>query len=267
MLVDVAPGVALWPGDGSPGSPNSSVLTDDDGITVVDALLSPIQAAPLAEAVAAAGTPVKRLVATSSHVEYVGGSSAFPLAAVYGTRQISAHLDQPVNEAGCRQLYPGHAAEFDELTTRPVSHTVTEPAWVSASAVAVPLAGELAENLVVQIPEHGVVVCGALASFGTTPLAFDGDPARWADSLDVVLGYGSVFVPGHGPVGGERELRELQGYLRRCVEADGDASRIGPGPWDSWHARHFDIVNVERAAMLAAGDPTPPPTMLRLLGQ
>ncbi len=266
MLTEIVPGVAFWRGSGEPGEPNATVVVDDDGLTLVDALVSPTQAAPLAQACAELGPPVRRLVATSSHVEYVGGSSAFPLAAVYGTSQISAHLDQAPNIAGYQRLYPDHAAEFDDLVTRPVSHTVTEAAWISGRAVAVPLAGELAENLVLQLPNDGVVVCGALASFGVTPLAFDGDPAAWIGSLDVIAGYGSIFVPSHGPVGTADDLRDLQRYFTACIDAAGDIAKLGRGPWDDWAAQEFHPINVERAAMLAAGDPSPPPSMLRLLG-
>ena len=267
MLTEVAPGVACWQGAGGPGEPNACVLIDDDGLTVVDALISPTQAAPLAQVCDEIGLPVRRLVCTSSHIEHTGGSSRFPLAAVYGTPQISAHLDQPPNLDGCRRLFPGHAAEFDdELATRPVSHMVNEAAWISATAVAVPLGGELAQNLAVQVPEQGVVVCGALASFGTAPLLFDGDPAAWVASLDVIAGYGSVFVPGHGPVGGVDDLRALQGYLEACISANGVVANLGSGPWDDWAGRDYDVINVERAAMLAAGDHNPPPTMLARLG-
>lgn len=266
MLSDVAPGVGMWIGARRPGEPNAAVIVDDDAITVVDALLSPAQATPFAQSCSELGRPVKRLVATSSHIEFVGGSTMFPLAAVYGTEQISAHLDQPANVDGCRRLFPDHAAEFEELVTRPVTHMVTQPDWISASAVAVPLSGELAQNLVVQIPEQGVVICGAMASFGVTPLCFDGDPAAWIESLEVILSYGSVFVPGHGNEGSADDIRALQSYLQACIDAQGEPSRLGSGPWDDWSAPQFHAINVERAAMLAAGDPSPPPSMLRLLG-
>ncbi|MGI9623037.1 MAG: hypothetical protein ACR2PK_09395 [Acidimicrobiales bacterium] len=266
MLSEVAGDVVMWQGSGEPGEPNAAVVVDDDGLTVVDALVSPTQAEPLADACEMVGIPVRRLVATSSHIEHVGGSTRFPLAAVYGTPQISAHLDQPPNIEGCRRLFPDHGDEFEELVTRPVSHTITEPAWVSASAVAVPLAGDLTQNLVVQVPEEGVVLCGAVASFGTTPLAFDSDPERWIESLETVVGYGSIFVPGHGPIGTEDDIRHLQDYLRACIAAEGNVDRLASGPWETWKARHYDAVNVQRAAMLAAGDPSPPPAMLALLG-
>ncbi len=100
-----------------------------------------------------------------------------------------------------------------------------------------------------------------------TPLAFQGDPAAWADMLDVVVELADVIVPGHGPVGGEAEVRDLQGYLRACVAAKGDVGAIAPGPWDSWIDRDRDAINVERAALLAQGDDALPPSMLKAIGQ
>ena len=74
-------------------------------------------------------------------------------------------------------------------------------------------------------------------------------------------------MPGHGPIGGEEEVRELQAYLRACVAAAGDPDRLGPGPWDAWSHREHDVVNVERAALVAAGRPDAvPDSMLRLAG-
>jgi hypothetical protein len=58
----------------------------------------------------------------------------------------------------------------------------------------------------------------------------------------------------------------MQRYLRACVAAGGDPGRLGAGPWETWSDRDHDVVNVERAAMLAAGDDGVPPSMLRLAG-
>src|SRR5262249_20659038 len=111
-----------------------------------------------------------------------------------------------------------------------------------------------------------VCFAGGLCSFGVTPLAFQGDPAAWADVLDVVVELADVIVPGHGKVGGADEVRALQGYLRACVDARGDVGAIPPGPWDGWTEREQDVINVERAAMLARGDQSMPPSMLKAIG-
>lgn len=266
-LVPVGPDVSVWAADAAaPGRPNAGVVVDDDGITLVDALTTPAQASELARALEPTGRPIRRVVLTSSHAEYCGGTSTFALAAVYGTAQISAHLDLPPNPDGLSRLYPDLAAELGELTTRPVSHVIAEPAWISPTAVAVPVSGELAQNLVVQVPEAGVVFAGALCSFGVTPLCFEGDPQAWHAALDRVLDLGSVIVAGHGSVGGEAEVRTLQRYLEACVDAAGDPGRLGEGPWTDWAAPAYHAVNVERAALLARSEDRVPDTMLALLG-
>jgi cyclase len=266
-LTPLAPGVFAWiQSPGGHGRTNAGVVADEDGCTVVDALLTPAQAAPLAAAVEALGRPVRRLVYSSSHIEFTGGSSLFPLAARYGCTTTSALLDQPPNPSTWRLLHPGHAEHFDELVTRPVSHTVAEPAWLSPAVTVVPTEGQQEGNLVAQVPGAGILFAGAMCAFGVTPLAFDGDPGAWADALGVLLELGEVIVPGIGPVGGADEVIALQAYLYACVDAEGDPAALPPGPWDDWPDRHFDAVNVERAAMLAAGDDGVPPTMLRLLG-
>ena len=65
---------------------------------------------------------------------------------------------------------------------------------------------------------------------------------------------------------GADDVLALQAYLYACVDAEGDPSGIPPGPWDDWEDRHLDAVNIERAAMLAAGNHDVPPSMLRLAG-
>jgi hypothetical protein len=122
------------------------------------------------------------------------------------------------------------------------------------------------ENLVVQVPQVGVVLAGAMASFGVTPNAFDGDPGAWADQLGELAALGSIWVPGLGGVGTADDVLVLQAYLYACVEAEGDPTAMPEGPWDEWTDRDLDEINIERAAMLAAGDGGVPKTMLRRIG-
>jgi len=270
QLEPIAQGVLAWLNDERrPGATNAGVVVDDDGLTVVDALLAPSHAQQLLGELDGLGRPVKRLVLTTSHLAHVGGSGVFTLPGVYGTAQVSAHMDQPPNLDGCCRLYPDDAADIGQIAdtlTRPVTHTVNEGAWISPAAVAVPISGELAENLVVQVPSAGVVFAGAMASFGVTPMAATGDPAAWADALDQIIEWGEIIVPGHGPVGGETEARELQDYLRACVAAASSGGSLPAGPWDGWSGRHYDEANIERARLLAAGEDEPPTALLALLG-
>lgn len=269
QLVDLGTTYAWMNDHDRPGSTNSGVVVDADGLTVIDAQLTPAQGAGLFAAVDALGLPIRRLAFTSSHMPFVGGSSAFVLPAVYGTAQVSAHMDQEPNIDGCCALYPGDADELRILPDHPcrrVTHTVDEAAWLTPSLVAAPLAGELDQNLIVQVPEAQLIFAGAVCSFGVTPMAGLGNPAAWADSLNTLLGWGEIFVPGHGPIGGNEEVLAQQAYLRACVDAQGDPSALGDGPWREWSGQEYHSINIERAALLAQGTDEPPASLLRLLG-
>jgi len=250
------------------GVTNAGVFIDADGITVIDTLLAPSQWNPFGEAVDELGLPVRRVVLTSSNAEFSGGTRRFRLAAIYGRRQTSTHLDQPADPQLVRRLYPALAAEIDdEFATRPVSHVVEAPVQLTPALAAFPMHGQQEENLVVVAAGAGIVFAGAMCSFGVAPLAHQGDPAAWADALDEIIGLAPIVVPGHGPIGGEEEVRDLQAYLRACAAADGDVARLASGPWDGWTGRDHDEVNVERAALLAAGRDEVPESFWRLCGR
>lgn len=258
-------GVYVWlASPAGRGRPNAGAVVDGDGITLIDTLMTPDQYEPLAEALRAMELPVRRIVLTSSGVEQAGGTGRFRLAAVYGSRQASVHLDQPPNVDSWHALFPD--ADFEEVVTRPVSHVVAADVQLTPAVTVLATGGQMAENLVAAVPGAQILFAGAMCSFGSAPLCWQGDPARWADELDHLLNLAPVVVPGHGPIGGAEEVTDLQAYLRACVAARGDPAHIGPGPWDTWTDRGHDEVNVERAAMLAAGDDGVPRSMLRMAG-
>lgn len=261
-------GVYAWL-DGSPGDghPNAGLVIDQDAATVIDTLCVPSQAAAFAAAVEELGLRVRRTVLTASTIDFVGGTRFFTMSAIYGRRQTSVHLDQPPTPDIYRRLLPDLADEFDDdMTTKPVSHVVEEAVQLTPAVTLHPFRGAQDENLVAVVEASGLCFAGAMASFGVTPLRYQGDPAAWADELDRLVELAPVIIPGHGTIGGEEEVRELQGYLRACVAAAGDPGAIRSGPWDRWPQRHHDVVNVERAAMLARGDTSIPPSMLRAAG-
>ena len=103
-----------------------------------------------------------------------------------------------------RRLVPGYAHDYDEdFATRPVSHVVDAAAWLTPVVCAVPVSGAQEENLVVLVPSAGVLFAGAMATFGTTPNAYDGDPEAWADTLgelrDQAPSWCRAWAPSAGP--------------------------------------------------------------------
>jgi glyoxylase-like metal-dependent hydrolase (beta-lactamase superfamily II) len=272
QLFELAQGVfCLTPTTQGFGHTTIGLVIDSDGLTIVDTGPTPAAGhqakAEILALTAELELPIKRAVLTSSRIPFCGGSNAFWPAAYYGTEAVSAQLDSPVSIEALQALLPEFALAYNsEFSTRPITHTIAKRAWISGAAEAIPLPGEGPANLVVMLEAPKVVFGGALASFGVTPLAFDGHPEAWARSLRVLAREGFTIVGGHGRPGGVAAALELADYLDACVQADGDPTAIGEGPWDDWTDRRFDSVNTERAARLARGDHGVPDSMFELLG-
>jgi cyclase len=269
-LHELADGVYVWlqPG-GESGVSNAGVVVDDDGVTIIDTLMVRSQWEPFAAAVKALDLPMRRIVLTHGHIDHVGGTKAFPHAGVYGSPQTSAVLDQTMPIDAYKSFMSAFAEEFDdlaELGTRPATHLIDGAASLTTRVEVLPASGHTDGDVIVLVADADVCFAGDLCFFGVTPLAFQGDPATWADMLDAVAELADTIVPGHGPIGGEGEVRKLQDYLRACVAANGDPSAIPSGPWDTWLERERDVINVERAALLAEGQDVMPPSMLRAIG-
>lgn len=271
-LAELAKGVfALTHPDPAFGRSNIGLIIDPDGLTIVDTGPSPqyahVARRTIVDLTAELDLKIKRVVISSPRVPFCGGGWAFWQASFLGSPETSEQLDSPVSHEALRRLLPEHAEAFHhEFETRPITHTIDENVWISPASIVIPLPGEAASNLAVQLPNTNVVFVGALASFGVTPLAFDGDPLRWAESLEVLAELGTTVVPGHGPIGSTSDLTDLAQYLRACAAVDGDATALPAGPWDTWTDRHFDAVNVERAARLKRGDQQIPQAFFELLG-
>jgi cyclase len=136
-------------------------------------------------------------------------------------------------------------------------------------------------DAVVHLPDVGVVFAADLLFIGVTPIMWHGPVETWLAALDALLALDAeVYVPGHGPACGRREIEELADYwrwLRTGVEEQRATGRsVGEAARELLrspeHARFAGWLNPERilvnvATMCRAPGEPSPPARARLLVQ
>lgn len=70
--------------------------------------------------------------------------------------------------------------------------------------------GHTPTDLIVRVPDVGIVFTGDLLFYRSYPVCFDADMIAWRKVLQMFLNYGPrmKFIPGHGPVCGIETVRE-----------------------------------------------------------
>ncbi len=70
-------------------------------------------------------------------------------------------------------------------------------------------------DMVAYLPEHKILFAADLAFFHLVPYCHNAYISKWIESIDKVMKWDvDVIVPGHGPVGGKKDLAESAAYFR-----------------------------------------------------
>ena len=88
-----------------------------------------------------------------------------------------------------------------------------------------------AGDVVVHVPEHGIVFTGDVLFHQCTPLGWDGTFAQWDAALQRLVDLEpQTVVPGHGPLATVDGLKDMQAYLRyvRAETVEGHAQGLSP---------------------------------------
>lgn len=239
----VAPGVWMVQGASALGTPanrnfisNAAFIVTPEGVLVVDALGSPALARELVAAIARITLlPIKHVVVTHYHADHVYGLQVFKdLGAT-----IIAHQDGRAylhSDAAALRLQ----ASRQELAPWIDEHTrlVAADRWIDAPTTLV-LGGvqvllqpagpaHTPEDLVVLLPQQGVLIAGDLVFRGRVPFVGQADSGRWIEALNRLLAYKvHTIVPGHGPMStsAESDLMLTRDYLQHLRRMMGEAAR------------------------------------------
>lgn len=213
-----------------------------DSCLVVDTGGDAGQGAELARAVREVTSLPWQVALTHSHFDHSFGTEAFAPCAVWAHRRCRADL--AATAGAQRELWARHYRERDEadVADRIAAVRPVLPDRLVDDRAELDLGGRLVEllhlgpahtdhDLVVHVPDAGVVFAGDLVEHGAPPQFGDAFPQAWPGALDGVLALGApIVLPGHGDpvdrafVRGQRV--ELETVAELCRQVAGGAITV-----------------------------------------
>ena len=249
-LHEVADGVhAYLQPDGGWGWSNAGLLATDDGSLLVDTLFDLALTRRMLDAMAPiTGTrPIGTVVNTHANGDHCYGNG---LVGGDGS-ELGNHVEIVTTEAAAREmgavppsaLVALMAADMGETTNEYVRRAfgafdftdieVPEPTRTFTGRLELRIGGRpvvleqvgpahTAGDLLVHLPDAGVVFAGDILFIGGTPIVWDGPVANWVAACDRILelahgpGTGTgdpVIIAGHGPLASADDVLAVRDYL------------------------------------------------------
>lgn len=222
----VAPNIYAFIREGGPGIDNASLsnaglIIGPDNCMLIDSLGPPIHAKELRAAVLrTTRKPVTRIVHTHHHRDHTNGDYLWgPVEIVTTEADRKLLLEQGI-PAHPYDTRPQWQAGIQELKLAPPTTAISGPVtyWYGDLEVRLltPGPAHTAGDIMVYVPRYRLLFAGDIAFFYVAPADFNGYISSWLKVTDQILSMDvDVIVPGHGPIGGKRELADMAGYLRR----------------------------------------------------
>lgn len=295
--------------DGGWGEANAGLVVGAGASTVIDTPWDQRLARGMLGAMAAAtaDAPVELAINTHSDGDHWWGNAELPAdARIVTSREAREAMDEEETPKGMARLrrlaglsgrLPGRAGgmgryvrgmlepfDFKGVTLRPPTETYdgrsTEVVGGRTLQLRTLGPAHTAGDLVVHVPDAGVVFAADLVFVDVTPVMWAGPVDRWIAALDAIMALDSgTIVPGHGPVCGPEEVRALRDYWAHLAVAVAAHHRMGHsateatlailrdpdfGAYRDWLVPERTVISVAvMLRQLADADPLPPTPMMR----
>lgn len=201
---------------------NAGIVIGRDGVLVVDTLVSAKEGERfLSDIRKVTDKPIKYVVNTHTHLDHAFGNCVF---AKLGATVISQQADRDMlAKTGAEVLK--NAANFGLTPEQMEGTEIVLPSLTFETKMTIDLGDETVElirtapshtagSTVVYIPSKKLLFAGDILFTDFHPYLADGDLAGWTRTLDMLLAMDlEKIVPGHGPLSGKQDLREMKAYL------------------------------------------------------
>ena len=227
---------------------NAGFVVTDDGVVAIDALGSPALATELlAEIRRVTPQPLRYVILTHYHADHIYGlqvlkaAGATILAHESGKAYLNSDTARQRLQSSRRDIAPWIDADTrvvpadrwldqEDLTLR-VGTTDIQVRHVGLA--------HTPEDLVVYVPDSGVLFAGDLVFRGRIPFVGEADSRHWIESLGRLIEIRpKVLIPGHGPASTEpvADLELTREYLKYLRTTMAEAAR-NLEPFDDAYAK------------------------------
>ncbi len=270
-LKQLAPAVYAFLQREDPGQSNLSVsnfgiVVGPRSLLAIDAGGGPQHARNFIEAARPLGKPFDKVVITHEHPDHIVGLTQFPVGIeIISQEETRLQMVKMGNPPTPPYWATNPAWGRPGDTNKVILPTVTFKDRMSLyyGDIQVDLTwpgrAHTSGDALIFLPREKILFMGDIAFFGVTPLNGSGFIEDWLKVCDRILADESVetIVPGHGPLGGKSELRDMRGYLellwregRRSFDAGVSPGRaaaaIDLGKYASWTDPDRIAVNMAR---------------------
>jgi cyclase len=242
------------PGQSNFSVSNFGIVEGPKSLLAIDAGGGPQHARNFLKAAQTLGKPVDRVVITHEHPDHSVGLTQFPagieIIAQEETRAQMVRMGTPATPAYWKTNPAwGNADDVNRVVLPTVTFHDRMSLYYGDTKVDFlwPGRAHTSGDALIYVRAARSVFMGDIAFFGVTPLASSGFMQDWLKVCDAVLQDPEVevIVPGHGPVGGKKDLVEMRDYLalllregRKGLDAGIGAGRAAAeldlGKYASW---------------------------------
>jgi cyclase len=225
-LRQLAPNVYAYmqgggPGISAAGVSNAGLIAGRDSLLAIDALQGPVPARSfIAAAQKATGKDITRMILTHHHGDHVNGLQFFTRAEILSHPYCRSEVLKAIPNAPKMWMpTPGVAEVAEERRLVPPTVTFKDDLVYDIGGTEVQFRcvgpAHTWGDVVAYLPQHKIVFLGDVGFFWVAPYANNSYITKWIDVCNAILGWDvDVLVPGHGPIGGKKELAEMREYFQ-----------------------------------------------------
>lgn len=206
--------------------------------------------------------PVRYLINTHHHGDHTYGNHVFAGATIishdYCRHEIAAAGIMDPNLLN--SIFPEF--DFQGIAATPAHITFDKHLTLHADGREIRLVhfgpGHTAGDIVVYLPQEGIIFASDFIFLYSTPLGMEGSFAGWLKNLEAMVNLGAqTYVPGHGPVCGVEGLNLCRDYLvlvrreakkrfDKGMSVDQAAKDIDLRQFKQWPNHERILLNLER---------------------